>query len=200
MVGSPNTGVQRTRSSPPVPRSPLMRHPLGRGKSRKWFGGLVLVAIVAVGCTSATQAVSAAPAVARPRSSFGQSLSLAMSLGSALAVGDRSVTAKFTLTNDGSAVFDGCFGPSWGVSVIVGGHDAGHLVHVDHPSCDERFTLLPGQKIVWSKTIPLSNLRTGMAKVTGWVKVVDPAACDQRYGCHEASVASQTMSIAIGER
>ena len=57
---------------------------------------------------------------------FGQSLSLAMSLGSALAVGDTSVTAKFTLTNNGSAAVDGCFGPSWGVSVIVGGHDAGH--------------------------------------------------------------------------
>jgi len=123
-----------------------------------------------------------------------------MSLGSALAVGDTSVTAEFSLTNNGSAVFEGCFGPSWGVSVIVGGHDAGHLVRVDYPSCDERFTLLPAQKIVWSKRVPLSTLRAGMAKVTGWVKVVDPAACDQRYGCHETSVATQLMTIAIGER
>jgi hypothetical protein len=180
--------------------SPLTRRSLGGGKSRKWFGGLALVAIAAVGCTSATPAVSATPEVARPRSSFAQNLSLAMSLGSALAVGDTSVTAKFTLTNKGSAVFEGCFGPSWGVSVIVGGLDAGHLVSADYPSCDERFTLLPGQEIVWSKRVPLSTLRAGMAKVTGWVKVVDPAACDQRYGCHEASVASQLMKIAIGER
>jgi hypothetical protein len=166
----------------------------------KWFGGLVLVGISAAGCTPATPAVSATPELARARSGFAQSLSLAMSFGSALAVGDMSVTAKFTLRNNGSAVFEGCFGPSWGVSVIVGGHDAGHLVRVDHPSCDERFTLLPGQEIVWSKRVPLRTLRAGVAKVTGWVKVVDPAACDQRYGCHETSVASRMMTIAIGEK
>lgn len=123
-----------------------------------------------------------------------------MSFGSALAAGDTSVTAKFTLTNNASAVFEGCFGPSWGVSVIVAGRDAGHLVRVEHPSCDERLTLLPRQSIVWSKQVPLRDLPAGMAKVTGWVKVVDPAACDQRYGCHEVSVASQSMTIAIGRR
>jgi hypothetical protein len=187
--------VQRTRSSPSALRSPLTRHPLGSGNLRRWLGGIVLGAIAAVGCTSAT------PAVAPPRSSFGQSLSLSMSLGSALVVGDTSVKADFTLRNNGSTVFDGCFGPSWGVSVIVGGeHDAGHLVRVDHPSCDERFTLLPGQTIAWSKKVPLNNLRAGTAKVTGWVKVVDPAACDQARGCHEESVASQVMTIAIGGR
>jgi hypothetical protein len=196
----PNMRVQRTRSSPSALRAPLTRRRLGSAKSRKWFGGLVLVVIAAMGCTSATPAVSAKPAVARPRSSFGQSLSLSMSLGSALAVGDTSVTAKFTLTNNGSAVFEGCFGPSWGVSVIVGGHNAGHTVRVEYPNCDERLSLLPGQKIVWSKTVPLRTLRAGMAKVTGGVKVVDPAACDQRYGCHEVSVASQLMTIAIGEK
>jgi hypothetical protein len=68
--------------------------------------------------------------------------------------------------------------------VIAGGHDAGHLVRVDHPSCAERLTLLPRQSIVWSKKIPLKKLRSGTAKVTGWVKVLDPAACDQRVGCH----------------
>jgi len=139
--------------------------------------------------------------VARPAPTFGQSLSLAVSLESALKAGDTSVTAAFALTNNGSAVFDGCFGPSWGVSVIVEGqHDAGQFVRADHPSCNERFALLPGQKIVWSKKVPLSNLRAGMAKVTGWVKVVNPAACDQRYGCKETSIASRLMTIAIGEK
>jgi hypothetical protein len=123
-----------------------------------------------------------------------------MSLGSALAEGDTSVTAKFALTNNGSAVFEGCFGPSWGVSVIEGGHDAGHVARVEHPSCVERLTLLPGQTIVWSKTVPLTTLRAGTAKVTGWVKVVDPAACDPRYGCHETSVASPLMTMAVGKR
>ena len=168
--------------------------------AKRWFGSLILVAIAAAGCTSAAPAASQAPAVARPTSTFGQSLSLAMSLGSALAVGDTAVTAKFTLTNNGSTVFEGCFGPSWGLSVIVGGHDAGHLVRADYPGCEERFTLLPRQEIVWSKRVPLGTLFAGTAKVTGWVKVVDPAACDQRYGCREVSVASPLMRIAIGER
>lgn len=174
--------------------------PLGGGKSQKWLGGLMLAAIATVKCTSATPTVSATPKVAQARSSFAQSLSLAMSLGSALVAGDTSVTAQFALTNNASSVFEGCFGPSWGVSVIVGGHDAGHLVSVDHPNCAERLTLLPRQKILWSRKVPLNHLRSGMAKVTGWAKVVDPAACDQRYGCHELSVASQLMTIPIGER
>ena len=123
-----------------------------------------------------------------------------MSLGSALAVGDTSMTAKFTLTNNASAVFEGCFGQSWGVSVIVAGRDAGHLVRVEYPSCAEALKLLPGQSIVWEKKVPLHDLRSGMAKVTGWVKVIDPAACDQRYGCREVSVATQLMSTPIGGR
>ena len=196
----PNPRVQRTHSSPPARHSPLIRCPLGSGESWKWLGGLVLVSIAAVECTSTTQTVSATRAAARPRSSFGESLSLAMSLGSALAVGDTSMTAKFTLTNNASAVFEGCFGQSWGVSVIVAGRDAGHLVRVEHPSCAETVTLLPRQSIVWARKVPLRDLRAGMAKVTGWVKVVDPAACDQRYGCREVSVATQLMSTAIGGR
>ena len=192
--------MHRTRSRASLGRSPVMRSPLGGGKSRKWLGGVLLVTSAAVGCTSATPAASPTSKVVQPRSRFGESLSLTMSFGSALALGDTSVTAEFALTNNGSAPFQGCFGPSWGVSVIVGGHDAGHLVRVDHPSCDERITLLPRQKVVWSKKVPLNKLGAGMAKVTGWVKVVDPAACGQPYGCHEVSVASQLMTIAIGER
>jgi len=166
----------------------------------KWFGGLVLVAIAAVGCSSASPAASPTPEAARPKSSFGQNLSLAMTLGNTPAAGDTLVTATFSLTNNGSATFEGCFGPSWGVSVIVDGHDAGQLVRAEHPTCDERFELLPRQTIVWSKKVSLSHLRAGTAKVTGWVKIVDPAACDPRYGCRETSVASPLMTMAIGKR
>ncbi len=124
-----------------------------------------------------------------------------MSLGNGLAAGSTSVTAAFALTNNGPAAFDGCFSPSWGVSVIVGGaYDAGHFVRVSHPSCDEKFTVLPGQKIVWSKKVPLADLRSGVAKVTGWVKLVDPATCDPSRGCHETSIASPPVTVAIGER
>src|SRR5215813_13693779 len=101
------------------------------------FGVLVLVAVAGAGCTSntRTQTVSTPPAVKHPRPNFGQSLSLAMSFGSAPAAGDTSVTARFALTNNGSAVFEGCFGPSWGVAMIVAGRNSGYLVSVDHPSC-----------------------------------------------------------------
>jgi len=167
----------------------------GGGRPRNRLGAVVLAVISAVGCTSAK------PAAERPRPSLGQSLSLAVSLKSALAVGDTSVPAEFSLTNNGPASFDGCFGPSWGVSVIVeGGRDAGHLVRADHPSCVEKFTLLPAQKIVWSKKVPLGNLRAGNAKVTGWAKLVDPAACDPYRACHETSIASPLMTVPVGER
>ncbi len=179
---APDARVRRTRAS--------------SGGARTWLGGLVLGAIGALSCRSA-----AAPAVPRPGSSFGQGLSLAMSLERGLAAGDASVTAAFALTNDGSARFDGCFSPSWGVSVIVGGaYDAGHFVRAAHPSCDEKFAILPGQKIVWSRKVPLTDLRSGTAKVTGWVKIVDPAACDPRVVCRETSIATPVMTVAIGER
>jgi hypothetical protein len=162
---------------------------------RQGLGGIVLAALVASAC--ATQTRSGA---ARPASDFARSLSLSMAWGRALSAGDTSAKADFTLTNTGSAAFDGCFGPSWGVSVIVGDHDAGYSVRADHPRCDEKVALLPGQKIVWSKTVPLSGLHEGTAKVTGWVKVVDPMACQQPADCHETSVATSPMTVAVGVR
>jgi phospholipase/lecithinase/hemolysin len=170
---------------------------------RTLLGGLALGAIAAVGCSSATPATPtrATTTAARQKSTFGQSLSLGMSFGKTITARDTSAMAAFALTNNGPSTFDGCFGPAWGVSVIVeGGHDAGHLVRVEHPSCDEKFSLLPGQKITWSRKVPLSNLRAGTAKVTGWVKVVNPAACDPSYGCRDVSVATPLMTMAIGER
>ena len=123
-----------------------------------------------------------------------------MAFERAPAVGDTSVKADFRLTNSGSTVLDGCFGPAWGVSVIVDGHNAGHVVRADYPTCVEKLTLLPRQTIVWSKTVPLGRLRAGPAKVTGWVRVVDPATCDPRRGCRDVSVASPTMTVEIGQR
>ena len=166
----------------------------------RWLCALVLCAIAVAGCSSAKPA--AAPRAAAPaKPSFGQSLSLSMTFGSGLAAGDTSVTASFTLRNNASSSFDGCFGPSWGVSLIVGGeHDAGHIVRAEHPSCVERFTLLPNQTIAWSRKVPLNSLRPGTAKVTGWVKLVDPAACDPTRGCREASVATPLMTVAIAGR
>jgi hypothetical protein len=181
----------------------------GLGQRVRTVGALLLVAVAAVGCASGTQtapatspapATRAAPATARPKSGFGQSLSLAMSFGNVPAAGDAAVTASFALTNNGSAVFDGCFGPSWGVAVIVAGHDAGYLVSADYPQCADKLTLLPGQKTVWTKKIPLTKLSPGTAKVTGWVKVIDPATCNPRTGCHEVSVATPLMTLAIGQR
>ena len=173
-------------------------HNPGGRRSRKWLAGLVLGAIAAVRCGSATPAVSAAPAVAR--SSFGQGLSLAMSLGSALTARTTSVTAEFTLTNNGSTNFDGCFGPSWGVSVIVGGADAGHLVRAEHPSCAEKLTLLPGQKIVWSKKVPLSNLSSGHGEGDRLGEARRPGCVRSARGCHETSIATPLMTVAIGGR
>jgi hypothetical protein len=155
------------------------------------------IALVVAACTSTTPA-SSAP---QPKSTFGDSLSLAVSLGSPLAAGDQSVTAKFALRNDGSASFDGCFGPAWGLSVIVAdGHDAGHLVRADYPRCEEKLTLLPRQEIVWSKKVPLTKLRAGPAKVTGWVRIVDPATCKPQSGCRDVSVASRLMTVSVAER
>lgn len=192
--------VQRARSSPSVRRSPLTRGPSGSEQPRECLVALVLVVIVAVGCASASPTASPQRAPARPSSSFARNLSLGVTLGRALSEGDTAVTAKFSLTNNGSSAFDGCFGPSWGVSVIVGGHDAGHVISGARPGCDERFSLLPHQSIVWSRPVPLSNLRAGTAKVTAWVKVVDPAVCDRGVGCQEVSVASPLMTVAVGAR
>jgi hypothetical protein len=161
-----------------------------------WLGALVLGTSVAGGC-----AATASKPAAQPRPGFGQGLHLDMSLGRALVVGDRSVAANFTLTNEGSAAFDGCFGPEWGVNLILqGGRDAGHLEIVDHPGCIKRFSLSPGERIEWSQTVALADLRAGEAKVNGWLKVVDPRACDQKFGCYDASVTSRLMTITIGER
>ena len=41
----PNTRVQRTRSSPSAPHSPLTRYPLGRRKPRRQGGAMDLVPV-----------------------------------------------------------------------------------------------------------------------------------------------------------
>jgi hypothetical protein len=168
----------------------------GRGNSRRWLGALVLAATAAAGCSSS----AAPPAAETPKPRFGKSLSLSITLDSGLAVGDKSVTTHFALTNNGSAAFEGCFGPAWGLSVIVDGHNAGHSVAADYPRCEERLNLLPRQTIVWSKSVPLHKLRAGQAKVTGWVRVVDPNACTPQLGCFDVSVASARMSVPVGVR
>ena len=188
----------------PIARTPFDRLPRPRrtgrpmcgAMPRAWLGVLALGVIGAASCTSAAPP----PPAARPRSAFGQDLSLAVSFGSRLTAAETSATAVFTLTNDGPAAFEGCLGPSWGVSVIVGAYDSGHIVRVEHPRCDQKLAVLPGQKITWSRKVPLSDLRAGTARVTGWVKVIDPAACDPNQGCRETSVASPPMTMAIGER
>jgi hypothetical protein len=191
----PISRVRPHRFPAPLPRLPHGRRPSGGMELRRWLGAFALSAAAALGCSAA------APPAKAPAPRFGGSLSLAMSLNHALAVGDKSVTASFTLTNGGSQSFDGCFGPSWGVSVIVeGDHDAGHYERADRPTCDKRFTLAPGETLGWSKAVPLGPLRAGTAKVTGWVKVVNPAVCDKYYGCRESSVATAPMTVAVGSR
>src|SRR5579862_3032674 len=108
--------MRRVGSSLPALRSPrlLMR-----------LGGGALVSVASLFCASGAQTAAATPAAARPGASAAQNLSLAVTLGGALRAGDTAMTVKFALTNTGPAVFDGCFGQSWGVSVIVGGHNAG---------------------------------------------------------------------------
>ena len=176
------------------------------GSSRKWLGGVVLVALAAARCgssssTPSTTAAQPAPGASRARADFGSHLGLAVSLQNAPAVGDKSATVNFALTNNGSGAFDGCFGQAWGVSLIVAeGHDAGHIVRADYPKCEEKVSLLPLQTIVWSKKVPLGRLSAGPAKLTGWVRIVDPAACDPSRGCRDVSIASTLQKITIGAR
>jgi phospholipase/lecithinase/hemolysin len=164
----------------------------------RWLVGPLLLIALSSGCSSTPK--TASPTHAQSRSGFGQSLSLTLTLGSALTAGDTSVKAQFALTNKGSSTFEGCFGPSWGVSVIEGGHNAGNAVSAEHPQCVEKLKLLAGQTIVWSKTVPINDLRAGTAKVTGWAKVIDPAACKQSVGCHEVSIASPLMTVPVGKK
>lgn len=172
----------------------MIRHPS--------FVVLVLGAVAAAGCSSSPSTASPpTPSGSPTKPSFGSSLSLAVSLENAVTVGDKSLTAKFALTNNGAATFDGCFGPAWGFSLIVAdGHEAGHLVRADYPKCEEKVSLLPRQTIVWSKQVPLGKLHAGSAKLTGWVRIVNPAACDPSRGCRDVSIASKLQTVTVGTR
>ena len=162
---------------------------------------VVLAAVVAAGCSSSTSSSTPAAAAPPAKASFGNGLSLAISFASAPAAGDKSVKTDFALTNNGASTFEGCFGQAWGLSVIVqNNHDAGYIVRASYPKCEEKLTLLPRQTIVWSKTVPLRDLRAGPAKVTGWVRIVDPKACTQAYGCRDVSIASRLTTMTIGAR
>jgi hypothetical protein len=123
-----------------------------------------------------------------------------MRLETPVPAGDSQLVAHFVLTNTGESAFDGCIGEEWGISLILEtGRDAGHLELVDHSSCIRRFTLQAGEVLEWSREVPLKSITPGRAKLSGWLRVVEPGTCDQ-YGCDFASVSTAMETIEVGKQ
>jgi len=102
---------------------------------------------------------------------------------------------EFVVQNDGTSVVDACFGPAFEVTFLNGREAKGSADVVDHPTCQQPFSLGPGQSTSRRYTAHVPSIAVGLATIGGGVQVVDPGRCD-RYGCdrawlrarHEASV------------
>ncbi len=103
-------------------------------------------------------------------------------------VGDI-IQATYFVENTGPNVIDACFGKAKGYDIVGSKAAKGHLTSVDHPTCESRFRLEPGQKASAELAITVLEVGVGPARVSAWVELVDPTRCD-RYGCDAANVPS----------
>jgi len=67
---------------------------------------------------------------------------------------------------------------------------------VDHPDCERRFELAPGQKLEWVEQAKL-DIGPGPARLSAWVSIVHPRDCE-RYGCYGTKIKAPDMKVTIG--
>lgn len=93
-----------------------------------------------------------------------------------------------TITNTSDHKIELCTGS--GKSVHLWGIDAKYTKSlsysvVDHPSCQSRFTLHPGESRQWNDHLQIPPVPSGRAKLILAFQIVDPNRCRQSYGCDD---------------
>ena len=126
-----------------------------------------------------------------------QGLKLEVSLERNKGKAGEPIKVEGILTNIAKLVINGCLqggdldfyysftGPSWN----------GGGVTVDHPGCQENFSIEPGKvhKIMRTMQVP-DNLRIGKYKIEISLDILDPATCGG-FGCDKKTIQSSSETF-----
>lgn len=135
--------------------------------------------------------------IARVLTAYRADLSVAIHpLAGSARVGSH-VSVLFELTNDGSVPIDGCVGPAKGIA-FKGTCSRWLQTLVDHPYCDQRFSLQPGQRYTWTSDVYVEDPGPGAVMLSAWVQVVNPNDCDE-YGCYDVKLNSREIPFFISQ-
>ena len=66
---------------------------------------------------------------------------------------------------------------------------------VDHPYCDRRFELGPGEKLEWIDRANV-NIGSGTGRLFASVSIVHPRDCD-RYGCYDTQIKAPELRLTV---
>lgn len=116
----------------------------------------------------------------------------------------NTLGVSLELTNATSEVVSACLGVSRTIhlmAVPLQFRDGlppieGHVRIVDHPYCERRFSLAPGQSLTWREDITLGDIGPGLATLSTAVQVVDPKDCDQD-GCYDIMLSAPSVQLSL---
>jgi hypothetical protein len=107
----------------------------------------------------------------------------------------------YRLVNTSSRKLEFCLSQNKGLQVVDStGRAGGDITVVDHPGCESRLALAPGEHVEGQQSIVVpTELRSGVGIVKVHVGVVSLRKCSPQYGCYEVSVSDFTRDVPIGE-
>jgi hypothetical protein len=73
---------------------------------------------------------------------------------------------------------------------------SGTVDTIDHPRCERRFQLGPGEQLRWHKSILVPDLGEGEADLKLSIQIVHPRDCD-RYGCYDTMLTAQPVRLSL---
>jgi hypothetical protein len=134
--------------------------------------------------------VACASAPVSPLAIYERDLEVSFELEGAEVVVGARFPVEFHLHNTGLKTVEGCFGSAFELTFWNGKQAQGWAETVDHPGCEQQFSLEPGAQVSRGYIATVPDISAGPATLVGWVQLVDPHRCDL-YGCDRIRVRAQ---------
>jgi hypothetical protein len=68
---------------------------------------------------------------------------------------------------------------------------------IDHPYCERRFALGPGEQLSWSEKWRVSDIGAGGAALRAAIQVVHPRDCEHLYGCYDTMIEAEPVAVTL---
>jgi len=122
-----------------------------------------------------------------------QALRLSATPPSSVLDAGRTIPFSFRLRNDGKKGIAACLGYAREVLAISDVRFPGRSIRanarlVDHPGCEEPFSLAPGSEFEWTEDVTIPDVMPGPGQLRISIAIVHPRACENRYGCYTTRI------------